>query len=233
MSNPNIGFDANSKVGICTGMFAVSVRVPLWRAPPPPPRPPAGHAAGPGPATGRVRGASETERGTGGVTLEGARHTRCPGSPSRPDFVLVFVSRNPSPTAGILQSSFSGALLSPAVAWARPTAHTQKCARIPHWPSGPGPGVFCGLHMIRCAAHAHLASAASLIARGARHGARSPQPPNANRSYDPIIRTIVQRGCTRQRGTTAVLVRGTAAPSPPPRLPPPAPSPRIESNEAM
>jgi hypothetical protein len=72
-----------------------------WRAPPP--RPPAGHAAGPGPATGRVRGASETERGTGGVTLEGARHTRCPGSPSR-RISFFFVSRNPETQAPRLES---------------------------------------------------------------------------------------------------------------------------------
>ena len=81
--------------------FRCAFRFGAWRAPPP--RPPAGHAAGPGPATGRVRGASETERGTGGVTLEGARHTRCPGSPSR-RISFFFVSRNPETQAPRLES---------------------------------------------------------------------------------------------------------------------------------
>ena len=224
MSNPNIGFDANSKVGICTGMFAVSVigrRVPLRRAPPP--RPPAGHAAGPGPATGRVRGASETERGTGGVTLEGARHTRCPGSPSRPDFVLFRLTK-PKPHG-----------------W-NPTEFLQRGATEPRRRVGPTHRTYAKMRahtalafragprrLLRTAHDPMCGTCASRISRFThrpRRPSRRPIPPAPKRK--PIIRSDHTDNRTTRLHKATRYYSGTSTRNgrPPPSTPTPTPRPK-------
>ena len=55
-------------------------------------RPP-GMPPGPAPRRAASEGRARPSGALGGVTLEGARHTRCPGSPSRPDFVLFRLTK--------------------------------------------------------------------------------------------------------------------------------------------
>ena len=201
--------------------FRSSVRVPLRRAPPP--RPPAGHAAGPGPATGRVRGASETERGTGGVTLEGARHTRCPGSPSRPDFVLFRLTK-PKPHG-----------------W-NPTEFLQRGATEPRRRVGPTHRTYAKMRahtalafragprrLLRTAHDPMCGTCASRISRFThrpRRPSRRPIPPAPKRK--PIIRSDHTDNRTTRLHKATRYYSGTSTRNgrPPPSTPTPTPRPK-------